>query len=152
MRVGLLMDSFSNKTSSMSFEMIPHVIVVMICLIILAGALAFTPVKSGLELMRIPIPHSCLFYNLTGIPCPGCGLTRSLVSAVHGNLAGSFSHHRLGMIVLVYVLLQLTCRLGVILAPAQRPRLLIHEKRLNRGVIILGILFGLNWILSLWLL
>lgn len=152
MRVDLLMDSFSHKTSSMSFEMIPHVIVVMICLIILAGALTFTPVKSGLELMRIPVPHSCLFYNLIGIPCPGCGLTRSLVSAVHGDLAGSFSHHRLGMIVLAYVLLQLTCRLGVILAPAQRYRLLIHEERLNRGMIILGILFGLNWILSLWLL
>lgn len=152
MRVDLQMDSVSKRTSSMSFELLPHVVVVMICLIILAGAFAFTPVKSGLELMRIPLPHSCLFNNLTGIPCPGCGLTRSLVSAVHGDLTGSFSHHRLGMIALVYVLLQLTCRLGVILVPAQRPRLLIQEKRLSRGVIILGILFGLNWVLSLWLL
>lgn len=28
----------------------------------------------------------CSFYNLTGIPCPGCGLTRSVSATLHGQL------------------------------------------------------------------
>lgn len=146
------MDCSGHDPYPINFELIPHLIIVIICSIILVGGLVLTPVGSGLELMGLTMPHSCLFNNLTGIPCPGCGLTRSLTSAVHGDFAGSFSHHRLGMVVLAYALLQLIFRLGVILTPSQRSRFLIHELRLNRGAIVLGILFGLNWMLTLWLL
>ena len=27
----------------------------------------------------------CFFYQATGIPCPGCGLTRSVLSLLHGD-------------------------------------------------------------------
>jgi hypothetical protein len=45
-------------------------------------AVRFLPV---LELMP-----SCLFRAFTGIPCPTCGATRSLVHLVNGNLSASF--------------------------------------------------------------
>lgn len=37
----------------------------------------------------------CLFNAVTGIPCPGCGLTRSLRLALRGNFAESFAMHPL---------------------------------------------------------
>ena len=41
-------------------------------------------------------PPLCPFRLLTGLPCPGCGLTRSLVCLLHGDLAMSLAFHPLG--------------------------------------------------------
>ncbi|MBI4854096.1 MAG: DUF2752 domain-containing protein [Acidobacteria bacterium] len=40
----------------------------------------------------------CIFYNLTNLPCPGCGLTRSFCSFAKGDLLASFHFHWLGPI------------------------------------------------------
>lgn len=37
----------------------------------------------------------CLFYNTTGIPCPGCGMTRSYLHLFKGRLAEAFHFHPL---------------------------------------------------------
>ena len=34
-------------------------------------------------------PH-CLFHDLTGLQCPGCGTTRALHHLLHGDVAGAF--------------------------------------------------------------
>lgn len=39
----------------------------------------------------------CYFRFLTGLPCPGCGLTRSLESLWHGRLLLSIRYHPLGI-------------------------------------------------------
>lgn len=41
-------------------------------------------------------PILCPFRRLTGLPCPGCGLTRSIVALVQGDLDAAFAHHRFG--------------------------------------------------------
>jgi hypothetical protein len=41
-------------------------------------------------------PPLCPFRLLTGLPCPGCGLTRSLVSLLHGDLSAAVLFHPLG--------------------------------------------------------
>jgi hypothetical protein len=140
------------RASTMKLDLTPHWIVFMLCISILTGALAFTSIESKLQLIRVPLPGVCLFHNLTGVPCPGCGLTRSIVAAVHGDLARSFSYHRMGLIVLVYIMLQFVFRLGWIVSPPIRAHLKGWERYLNRGVIFLGIGFGLNWIFTLLLL
>ena len=43
-------------------------------------------------------PPLCPFRLLTGLPCPGCGLTRSLVSLLHGDLTAAVYFHPLGPI------------------------------------------------------
>ena len=46
----------------------------------------------------------CPFRRLTGLPCPGCGLTRSWVYLVHGWWRESFLAHPFGALALVGVL------------------------------------------------
>lgn len=41
-------------------------------------------------------PTLCTFRRLTGWDCPGCGLTRSVVAFVHGDLSASLRAHPLG--------------------------------------------------------
>ena len=44
----------------------------------------------GLWLIFLP---GCPFRNATGIPCPGCGMTRAWFSALRFDFAAAFSHH-----------------------------------------------------------
>ena len=56
------------------------------------------------------LPSVCLFYHLTGLPCPGCGLTRSFVCLSHGDLFEALHWHPLGpALYLLFALLWLRC-------------------------------------------
>lgn len=37
----------------------------------------------------------CMLRTLTGIPCPGCGMTRAVLSALHGDFGAAFAYHPL---------------------------------------------------------
>ncbi len=43
----------------------------------------------------------CIFYNLTGIPCPSCGMTRSFLHLFKGDIKGAFWYHPLFPLVLL---------------------------------------------------
>ncbi len=45
------------------------------------------------------LPSICPFYNLTGLPCPGCGLTRAFVCLGHGQWRESLHWHPLGWLI-----------------------------------------------------
>ena len=38
---------------------------------------------------------TCPIRNLTGIPCPGCGMTRATIELLNGNIAQSLKHNLL---------------------------------------------------------
>ena len=58
------------------------------------------------------LPSICPFHRLTGLPCPGCGLTRAFVCLSHGQFAQSLHWHPIGW--LVYgILLVLWARAGL---------------------------------------
>ncbi len=42
------------------------------------------------------LPSVCAFRRLTGLPCPGCGLTRSWVLTAHGRLGHASERHPFG--------------------------------------------------------
>lgn len=129
-----------------------HLVIVLVCFGILLLAFLVSPVDSGsshLKLGRFPIPSTCSFNDLTGYPCPGCGLSRSMVAAVHGDFRGSFRFHRLGLVTVFYLSLQLIFQLGMVVSSNPKPGFVRISKILNRGVIFLAVVFGLNWILTL---
>lgn len=51
------------------------------------------------------LPSVCPFYNLIGLPCPGCGLTRAFVCLGHGQWRESLHWHPLGWLVYAVFLL-----------------------------------------------
>jgi hypothetical protein len=42
-------------------------------------------------------PSFCPFKLMTGLPCPGCGMTRSVVALLHGDVPASAFFHPLGV-------------------------------------------------------
>ncbi len=136
-------------------DLLPHLAVFVICLGILAGAFILRPPSdevSSIQLFGIPLPGLCVFRSVTGIPCPGCGLARSMVTAVHGGVIRSLEYHRLGFIILAYVFVQFIYRGSVLVFPNFWMRSLRFASLLNKGMIILAVLLGLNWIITLILL
>lgn len=49
-------------------------------------------------------PVICPFRRLTGLPCPGCGLTRSWTYLVHGWWSEAFAAHLFGPLLAAFVL------------------------------------------------
>ncbi len=45
-------------------------------------------------------PVLCPFRRLTGLPCPGCGLTRSWVDLMHGHVVDAMAVHPFGAVTL----------------------------------------------------
>jgi hypothetical protein len=54
------------------------------------GTIAIMALIAARFLPILEMMPSCLFRAFTGIPCPTCGATRSLVHLAHGNLSASF--------------------------------------------------------------
>ena len=51
-----------------------------------------------------PLPIDlCVFHQLTGLPCPFCGLTRAFCHALHGHWAQSLGYHPAGILLAVAV-------------------------------------------------
>lgn len=71
-------------------------------LALLLAALMPLPVQGGRSLLGLP--SLCLFHNVTGLPCPGCGMTRSVVCCCHLRFTDSIAYHPLGPIVFVWLL------------------------------------------------
>ena len=86
------------------------------------AASALLPLPHGANAQIGTLPPLCLFYHLTGLPCPGCGLTRSFVFLGHGHFYDALHWHPLGPAVyLLCALLWLRCgvfyQLGVTVLP-----------------------------------
>jgi len=89
----------------------------------------------------------CSFYNVTGLPCPGCGLTRSIVYLSHLNFEKAFRSNPMGFP--IYLVL-LFLALYNFIPPAPRKRLDGFLKRYHRHYILLGVLV-LAGMLATWI-
>ncbi|HLO83188.1 MAG TPA: DUF2752 domain-containing protein [Chitinophagaceae bacterium] len=45
--------------------------------------------------------HACMFKKFTGIPCPSCGSTRSVISLMEGDIVQAVLWNPMGLILLV---------------------------------------------------
>lgn len=88
------------------------------------------------------LPELCSMRRFLGVPCPACGLTRSIVLLMHGDLRGSLAMHRLGWLVFGLIVLQIPYR---ILAIAGRePRWAASRTFQNAAWATLFVLLLLN--------
>lgn len=88
-----------------------------------------------LELWRCPLRQ------LTGIPCPTCYLTRSVLAALQGDLAQAIHWHAFGPL-----LVALTVGLGFWVGFGGR----VSRLPLRQGALVLALLAFAYWLLRLW--
>jgi len=81
----------------------------------------------------------CIYLHFLGVPCPGCGMTRAVFSALRLDFAAAFSYH--WMFWSVPVLLALFLLDGKLFKPKLLNRLLFW---------LIGLGFAANWIYSLF--
>lgn len=68
---------------------------------------------------------TCLMRILTGLPCPGCGMTRSWVHTAHGNLGTAFEYNLFGPIGMAAAA-GLVAFVGIALVRRRRPERILQ--------------------------
>ncbi|MBC8029170.1 MAG: DUF2752 domain-containing protein [Pyrinomonadaceae bacterium] len=114
---------------------------------VLTGALGL-----NFALFSLGLPGwECPFFRLTGLPCPGCGLTRACTLLLKGEVQASIEFHAFAPIFVVLIAILMT---STILPRAVSEPLIHKAERLERQtgvtIIILGGLI-LYWLARLLL-
>lgn len=68
----------------------------LVALLILPATLRFasiTPGQNNIVVAGRPVPSLCLASRITGRPCPGCGITRSLTYFLRGQFDDAVNMH-----------------------------------------------------------
>ena len=107
-------------------------------LAVIAGSFALTPAT-------LPWVELCYFHRLTGIPCPGCGLTSAVCSISHGEFAQAWDCNPFGYLAYAVAIAFLLRPLIVWLLPGFEERVLRWQglRTLPALIAALMVLFGL---------
>jgi hypothetical protein len=81
----------------------------------------------------------CLFKNLTGLPCPGCGLTHSFCSLAKGRVASAFAFNAIGPPMFLLAAGFWFRSLAIVLG---RMKPVVAFDRIARGVLLGRLLLG----------
>lgn len=57
-----------------------------------------------------PLPGMCMSKNISGVDCPGCGLTRSFISLGHGQIIRAWQFNPSGLALYLFVIAQIPWR------------------------------------------
>ena len=111
--------------------------------------LAFAPVAVlGLLTMASPSddgPTICPMALLTGVACPGCGMSRAIAWMLRGDLGRSLGYHPLAPLVVGIGLVAVVWAVGRRFRGWKRPRTAL----INGGLIIFGALLVAVWMVRL---
>jgi hypothetical protein len=95
-------------------DRVHHWILLWLAVAVVVLAMAFRLDTTGsvaIPGMQQSMPTICSFRRLTGLPCPGCGLTRCFVALAHGNWGAAWRYNPAGFLVFALVLGQIPYRI-----------------------------------------
>lgn len=87
----------------------------------------------------------CIFLQLTGIPCPSCGLTTSFAHAAHLHWLASFTTQPFGFVAFWLTLLSIPCACYLIYRRVAWERVL-YAPATNRAMYALLVFYLLSWV------
>ncbi len=90
------------------------VLVLSFSMSVVGSSLVYLPGSS------IPLPESCTARQFLGINCPGCGLTRALISISHGQFTDAWNFNPASFMVYLFVLVQLPWQASQMIRIRQR--------------------------------
>ena len=110
--------------------------VLIVFILLIAGSFLYYYINSQ---YHVGIP--CVFYEVTGFFCPGCGITRAIFSLIELDIKSSFHNHFLFMISLPFLIIYTFIRVKDWVNFQEKPRKIVPSSYLY---LILGvvILFG----------
>ena len=99
-------------------------------------------------------PGVCLYKRITGIPCPSCGSTRSVLSILKGDFVGALLWNPFGLIIIsvlilapLWILYDIVLRKDSLLQVYNRSEIFLRKKWIAIPLILLVIL---NWIWNIY--
>ena len=99
-------------------------------------------------------PGFCLFKRITGIPCPSCGSTRSVLSILNGDLDAALFWNPFGLIIMsililapLWILYDIVFHKDSLLQIYNRSEIFLRRKWIAIPLILLVIL---NWIWNIY--
>lgn len=72
----------------------------------------------------------CPFKMLTGFPCPGCGITKSIIFLYEGNLSKSIFYHLFGPITILFCVLTVVILTIELIIKKEFSKKLIFDKKI----------------------
>jgi hypothetical protein len=109
---------------------------------IIYGGIVLIMLGAGWLLPVLSFAPDCVFKGLTGIPCPTCGSTRSVVHFSHGDILSAFVMNPLMTLCLISVLLYFAY--SVMSAAFDLPRISFlfsdNEKKVMRAAVVMVLL------------
>lgn len=94
------------------------------------------------ELMGRPLRSACFFRECFGIPCPFCGISRSMVAFAQGRIEMSLRFHPLGpFIALTFA----TCAVCAVVSLLHRDRSTVETALLARAFVLIAIAGLVLW-------
>ncbi len=129
-----------------------HLVVLILSTLTLLLSASLQVVPGGRVAFRwwpeVVLPETCMAKVLSGLNCPGCGLTRSFVFLTHGQFVEAITINRAGLLLYGLLLLQFPYRCWMLRE--------LRQGRLNRrtwplwlGALVVVSVFA-NWLIG-WL-
>jgi hypothetical protein len=91
-------------------EVLGHVAILAVCAAVIGLAAILQPSPEVVKLFGHAVPPLCLWKAITGVPCPGCGMTRSFAFLAHGDLVEAIEMNAFGPVMFVLVASQIPYR------------------------------------------
>ena len=85
----------------------------------------------------------CIFYTITGLKCPGCGITHCLFELMHFNIKEAFNHNQLVFIYLPFIISYYIYKNYLYLYDKKDKILIKIPNFVRIGILVITILFGI---------
>ncbi len=113
---------------------------------IIYGLIALLVLIAARLLPLLDVAPSCVFKGLSGIPCPSCGATRSVVFLSHGRVADAFLMNPAVATVVLIVVLYFLYSLFVYVLGLPKIFLDLTGKEKDRVRLTVVLLIAANWL------
>ncbi len=98
-----------------------HALLLTLALGVVVAAALMSPSSEALSFFGAEVPVMCGFRRITGMPCMGCGMTRSFTYMAHGQVRQAFEMNLIGPFFFAVVAAQIPWRI-LTLWRGKRPR------------------------------
>lgn len=85
------------------------------------------------------LPDLCLIHHFTGIHCPGCGITRALLSVIHLDFYQAFRYHNLFFIIIILLSYHTITKIDCFINQKKRKP---YPEKLIYALIIIFVVYG----------